>query len=290
MAQVPAGPPPTSQPELKQPPPPLFPRHRRGLYRNAAGLEVIDATPQSPPLDTDDPGVPDKGAYEINFTSHLDDMEDHQQFDLLLVDANYGVLPVIAGYKLPSQIKLEFPITAARASGEPVEVGVGTAAIGLKLNFYRDPQRGISVSVYPQFEFNPAGDTAVRKGVAEAGQTVVLPLLGSREFHQFAFTFNAGLEVPAHDDERRASSAFGAGFGRALTRKLAGMIELRTKSDLRFKDDRLVYVNGGIIYGVGNIVVYGSVGHSLFADDGRHRYAAIGLKVLVDPRQRPPRS
>jgi hypothetical protein len=41
------------------PAPPLFPRHRRGIYRNAQGVEVIDATPQSPPLDTGDPAVPD---------------------------------------------------------------------------------------------------------------------------------------------------------------------------------------------------------------------------------------
>jgi hypothetical protein len=59
------GPPQVSAPP-KQPPPPLFPRHRRGIYQNREGLDVIDATPQSPPLETDDPGVPDKGEYEIN--------------------------------------------------------------------------------------------------------------------------------------------------------------------------------------------------------------------------------
>jgi hypothetical protein len=56
----------------KPPAPPLFPRHRRGLYKNAEGVEVIDATPQSPPLDTDDPGVPGKGVFELNFTTHAD--------------------------------------------------------------------------------------------------------------------------------------------------------------------------------------------------------------------------
>src|ERR1051325_1011462 len=56
----------------KQPPPPLFPKHRRGLYKNAQGVEVIDATPQSPPLETDDPGVPDKGEVELNLTTDAD--------------------------------------------------------------------------------------------------------------------------------------------------------------------------------------------------------------------------
>ncbi len=45
------------------PPPPLFPKHRRGLYVNSEKVEVIDATPQSPPLETDDPSVPDAGEY-----------------------------------------------------------------------------------------------------------------------------------------------------------------------------------------------------------------------------------
>jgi hypothetical protein len=274
---------PASQAEPKQPPPPLFPRHRRGLYRNAVGTEVIDATPQSPPLDSDDPGVPEKGAYEINFTTHVDDTRARQQIDLLRVDANYGVLPTIAGYKLPSQIKVECPVAAAHEPGGPVNVGIGTAAIGLKVNFYRDPHRGIAVSIYPQLEFTPAGAGAVRKGLAEPGQAVILPLLVSREFHEFSFVFNSGVEVPFHGEDRHARSTVGAGLGRALTRKVAGMFELRTDSTLAFKEDRLVYVNGGVIYGVRNAVVYASVGHSLFADDGPHRYAGIGLKLLVDP-------
>src|SRR5437762_304035 len=56
----------TKEQPVKEPPPPLFPKHRRGLYRSGEGPPLLDATPQSPPLEIDDPGVPDKGAYEIN--------------------------------------------------------------------------------------------------------------------------------------------------------------------------------------------------------------------------------
>ena len=31
----------------KEPPPPLFPKHRRGIYKDNSGLEVVDATPKS---------------------------------------------------------------------------------------------------------------------------------------------------------------------------------------------------------------------------------------------------
>src|SRR6478736_5677369 len=70
----------------KQPAPPLFPKHRRGLYRNAQGIEVIDATPQSPPLDADDPGTPDRGEFELNFTTHLDHTRESQHYELVAVD------------------------------------------------------------------------------------------------------------------------------------------------------------------------------------------------------------
>jgi len=283
-AQEKPGPPQAEKEPPKAPAPPLFPRHRRGIYRNAAGDELIDATPQSPPLATDDPGVPDNGEYELNFGFHLDHAKGVQRIDLLGVDANYGVLPVVAGYKLPTQLKLEFPVAAARESGEPLTVGVGAAVLGVKLNFYTDEGRGISVSVYPQVEFPAPGGHGVEKGLAEQGQTLILPLLVAREFHAFTFVFNGGLEKPLHDADRETTSEFGVGFGRAFTRKVAAMIELRTESTLDFKRERLVFVNAGFIHGVRNIIVYTNVGHSLFADDGLgHTYAGVGIKLLIDP-------
>lgn len=42
------------------------------------------------------------------------------------------------------------------------------------------------------------------KGLSEAGQTIVLPLLVAREFHAFTFVFNGELEKPLHDPAFRA--------------------------------------------------------------------------------------
>jgi hypothetical protein len=286
--EPPAGSQPQAEkPARKLPAPPLFPRHRRGIYRNAQGVDLIDATPQSPPLETDDPGVPDQGEYEINLTLRTDYAKPLVRFDLLLVDANYGMLPVIAGYRLPSQLKLEFPVSTAREAGQPYRVGLGGAKIGLKLNFYRDEQRGISVSLYPQVEFPTPGGRGVEKRLTENGQTLILPLLVSREFHEFTFVFNGGLEKPLHDPRRDTGAELGVAFGRAFTRKVAVMIELRTSSSVDFRRDRLVFVNAGLIHGVRNIIVYANLGHSLFSDDGfGHTYAGIGMKLLVDPKKK----
>ena len=142
---------------------------------------------------------------------------------------------------------------------------------------------GISVAVYPQLEFAPAH--GAEKGLSEAGQTIVLPLLVAREFHAFTFVFNGELEKPLHDPAFRAAEALklqsrtspspsrelasgiGFAFGRSFTRKVAAMIELRTESSIDFQRDRLVLVNAGIIDGVRNVVVYTNIGHSVFSDD-----------------------
>jgi len=133
--------------------------------------------------------------------------------------------------------------------------------------------------VYPQLEFAPAH--GAEKGLSEAGQTIVLPLLVAREFHAFTFVFNGELEKPLHDSSRELASGFGFAFGRSFTRKVAAMIELRTESSIDFQRDRLVLVNAGIIDGVRNVVVYANIGHSVFSDDGGHFYAGGGFKVVI---------
>jgi hypothetical protein len=276
----------TNQQTPKVPPPPLFPKHRRGIYTNAAGVDVIDATPQSPPLDTDDPAVPDVRQYEINVTTHADLSRETSRIELLTVDANYGLLPAIGGHSLPMQIKFECPLAAAREAGEPYSVGVGAAAFGVKLKFYHDEHRGISLAIYPQVEF-AAPEGGVEKGLSEGGPTLILPLLVAREFREFTFVFNTALEKPVHDPGRQIATELGAAVGRAFTRKVAAIIELRTESSVDFKEDRLVFVNAGLIHGVRHIILYMNLGHSLFADDGSsHTYAGAGMKVLIDTKKK----
>ncbi len=109
----------TTEKKDKEPPPPLFSRHRRGIYKNALGVAVVDATPQSPPLETDDPSVPDKGEYEVNLTTHADFSKELRTFDFFFVDANYGIVPKIFGHELPTQVKFEFPLAAQRCLAIP---------------------------------------------------------------------------------------------------------------------------------------------------------------------------
>jgi hypothetical protein len=197
---------------VKQPPPPLFSKHRRGMYKNGLGLYVIDATPQSPPLEVDDPSVPDKGEYEINLTTQADFSKQLRTFDFIFVDANYGVLPKIFGHELPTQVKFEFPLAGAKEHGDPFKVGIGAAQFGLKFNFYNNEHEGESVSFYPQIELAVPGTAAVEKNLASAGETLILPLLVRKEFSHVTFVANGAVNQPIHDPQRDTTGTLGLRF------------------------------------------------------------------------------
>jgi hypothetical protein len=272
---------------VKQPPPPLFSKRHRGMNRNGLGLYVIDATPQSPPLEVDDPGVPDKGEYEINLTTQADFSKQLRTFDFIFVDANYGILPKIFGHELPTQVKFEFPLAGAKEHGDPFKVGIGAAQFGLKFNFYNNEHEGESVSFYPQIQFAVPGTAAVEKNLANAGETLILPLLVRKEFKYLTIVANGAVNQPIHDPQRDTTGTLGFGFGRAITRYMAVMGEIRVESTFDFKRDRLVVVNFGLMRRLrDNVILYTNVGRSIFSDEvSEHTYVGVGVKFLLVPKE-----
>jgi hypothetical protein len=177
-------------------------------------------------------------------------------------------------------------VRAANEGGDPYTFGIGAAKFGVKLNFHNDEYSGLSVSVYPQLEFQTPGADSVQKGLADPGQTLVLPLLVAKQFHYFTFVGNGGLEAPLHAPGRETTSILGAAIGRAFTRKVAAMIEVRNESSLDFQSNHLTFLNVGFMHGVRNVIVYTKLGHSLFSDDGfGHAYIGVGMKLLVNQKQ-----
>ncbi len=99
---------------------------------------------------------------------------------------------------------------------------------------------------------------------------------------------NGGLEKPLHAPDRGLEGTFGVGFGRALTRRLAGMIELSGESGFVDGSDRLMFVNVGVLRGVHNIILYLNAGHSVYSSDGiAHSYIGGGLKLLISREKQP---
>jgi hypothetical protein len=271
----------------RQAPPLLYSKHHRGLYKNARGRVVIDATPQSPPLETDDPGVPDKGEWEINLATQADFSKELSAFELLFVDANYGLLPRIFGHALPTQLAIEFPFAGAKAPNESMRVGIGPADVGLKFNFYSNDRHGMYMALYPQIEFAVPGTDAVEKDLAEPGQTFILPLLVQKEFKHMTIVVNAALDQPLHDPDRRTTGTLGLGAGRAMTQHVSAMAEARFTSTFDLAEERLFVVNVGLMRRLrDDVTLFGNVGRSLFSDEGsEHTYVGMGVKLQDAPKK-----
>lgn len=88
---------------------------------------------------------------------------------------------------------LEFPVAGAKESTGPLKVGIGTTELGFKFNFYNNEHKGLYASLYPQIEFAVPGSDAVEKGVAEPGQTFILPLLVQKELKYLTLVVNLAL-------------------------------------------------------------------------------------------------
>jgi hypothetical protein len=268
-------------------PAPLFPRHRRGLYKNGLGEWVLDATPQSPPLETDDPSVPEKGAYEINLTTSTDASTPATRVDLLSIDANYGIVPRILGHDLPTQLKLEVPISAARNGPDPYSTGIGQAQVGLKFNFYENEGVGVGMSFYPQLEFG-IGAGAAASGLADRGETLVLPLLVSKDLKYVFLVVNAAANTPFPAPSRVPSATLSASVGVPVTAKVAVMAEIHGDSRVDVLHGRLLTVNVGLMRAVGQAaVLYANAGHTVWSGGEKHLYAGAGLKLLIKPGGRP---
>jgi hypothetical protein len=231
------------------------------------------------------PGVPERGAYEINFSTRVDSSRNTRKLDLFHVDANYGVLPKILGHEVPTQLAFEVPVAAAKAAGRSLTAGVGTAQLGLKFNFYNSEHHSIEMSFYPQIEF-ALGSRPVEKGLAEPGQTLILPLLVSKELKYAIVVVNGAVNKPLHDPARHVTGTLGVGLGLSVTRKFAAMIEFHGESRFDLAHDRLLAANVGLMRALGHaVVLYANVGHSVFSDDGLgHTYAGAGVKVLIKPK------
>jgi hypothetical protein len=200
------------------------------------------------------------------------------------VDANYGLRPTWFGHEVPLQLKLEGPVSGFKESGEGFSTGIGPVEAGVKFHVYGNDDKAIELSVYPQFEFG-FGDTFVDKGLVDPGQTFILPVLVSKQFHFLTLVFNGGIEHPINDPERSTMGTAGAAVGFAVRRHLALMGEFHYESPFSGDEERIAILNGGVMRSLGHYaVLYGNVGRSVWTADGEaHWFVGTGLKIVITP-------
>ena len=96
-----------------------------------------------PPMNTDDPGTPDKGSWEINFSLNSDLKASEKELEAPLLDINYG-------YNERTQLKIEFPYFLAKTDDNQFRGRFGDVSLGVKYRFIEEEKTLVSFSIYPQ--------------------------------------------------------------------------------------------------------------------------------------------
>jgi hypothetical protein len=257
--------------------------HLVDMKCTAEDSDELETTPQSPPLDVDDPGTPGCNRWEINVLVDGDITKHEKDWQLPLLDMNFGI-----GNNL--QLKYEVPYINSDTDGTS-QTAVGSSKFGVKEKFYEDEASELEIAFYPQVEFATPNSKAVKKGLESSGSITTLPLLVSKKIGEMEngnvmLSANISYNISAQDDTKNFATA-AVGIGMPFYRRIAFMGELSTEQSMR-KDkedtrEQLLKVNAGFLGAVNQqFLLYASVGESLYASDKEdHTYLVAGIRLLT---------
>ncbi len=183
-----------------------------------------------PPLITDDPGTPGDGRWEINLPITLEQTRSQRLFEAPLFDINYGL-----GER--TQLKFEVPWLVLDSRDNGTTDGLGKAKIGIKHRFLDEDRHGLSLSIYPQLEFNNPTSSDER-GLVDEGARFKLPVQMARSAGPFELYLELGYEfVEADEDEW----LYGVATSYRVNEQLELLAEVAGVASQDFDDDVLVF-------------------------------------------------
>jgi len=157
-----------------------------------AFLVLTGSVYAGPPLITDDPDTPGDKKWEINIAYILEHYAAATVHQTPLLDLNYGVGDNI-------QLKYELPwIVISGDAG--TRSGLGNSNAGVKWRFLDEKQSIVSMSTYPQLEFNNPTSSA-RRGIVDDGPTLRLPIEAAKTLGPIGVTAEVGYAVRRHNDD-----------------------------------------------------------------------------------------
>ena len=178
---------------------------------------MIFSTPvmSGPPLLTSDTGTPGDGHWEINVGLSGEKTLSHSQLTFHVLDLNYGL-----GERI--QLKYELPWTFSKEEGEVTQTGVGNSVLGVKWRFLDEERQGISVSTYPQVEFNTVR-SSVDKGLVDKGTKWILPFEVERKIGGVNVIGEIGY---IYNPENRNQWFYGLAFGYKTSERMEWVGEI----------------------------------------------------------------
>lgn len=242
--------------------------------------ETLETSPDSPPLDTEDPGTRGCNGWELDVAT-TGEFGDGQAWEAPRLELNYGIGDNV-------ELTLELPYQLSRIGGMTTH-GLGAAELGIKHRFYEDESRELGLAFYPQVELAVPG-TALADEEDEI--EIELPLLFSTRIAKTStgalmFGGTAGYSMSTEEMGEGAISA-SIGLGLSVTPRLAIMAEGSTHQALGENEEgeRDGHFKAGVgVVGAINSSLswFGSVGQTFAAstDDGGHTSVSLGVRVLA---------
>lgn len=220
---------------------------------------------------TDDPGTPGDGHFEINIAALTDKTSSGNTYELPLVDINYGI-----GERL--QLKLETPYEVDAVG--PRQSGIGNGLAGVKWRFYDAGDEGLQISTYPQVEFNYPHSTSDRRGLADRGTSLLLPLEVSHVFGQLEIGAEVGRWLRSDQSD---SWICGFAIGRKISENIELMAEVhdevstaahRSELLMNFGTRITLTQHAGLLFSIGRDA------HNTL-DESKEVFGYLGLQITL---------
>ena len=236
--------------------------------------ETIALAQGGPPLQTDDPGTPGDGVWEINLAAAMEKRRGERILEAPLVDVNYGVGETV-------QLKLEIPWIFHQRDGEGSRNGPGNSTLGVKWRFFEEDRHWVDVSLYPQVEFNNPTSSA-RRGIVDGGTELFLPFQFRKDFGRLSFNPEIGFAIL---EESADEWVLGLAVGFEILAEVFELIgEIRDVASSDFKEGELIF-NLGCRWNIHrHLVLHGSAGRSFRPSSSGEPdlLAYLGVQLIFD--------
>lgn len=150
----------------------------------ALSFSLPAAAQGGPPFITNDPGTPGDANWEINIMAYSERHPAARIFNAPILDLNYGV-----GSRI--QLTYEVPYLVVGSNGGPTRTGLGKSLPGVKWRFYDSDEKKLSISIFPQLEFNNP-DASLQRGLVNYNNRFFLPVEVSKEIGSIQVNPEAG--------------------------------------------------------------------------------------------------
>ena len=222
-----------------------------------------------PPMITDDPETPGPGKWEINIAATLEESSGRRLFGVPALDINYGV-----GERI--QLKLE-GAWLVRDDSSGTAADAGNALAGVKWRFFDEKYDVVSMSIYPQIEWN-LDPRAARRGLVDRGTHLILPIEIARSFGRLELDGEIGYVAGFGAKD---SYVFGTIAGWKFTDRFELMTELHGDIAIHDTSPQLTLNVGSRIEISERTSLIGSFGRDVHTPPGEHErwLAYAGLQV-----------